>query len=111
MVLRLKFCTREDHVLFTNEVQTLLSKEECGQDLVEGLKSDDFVVRRLCFQWMALTNNVPEDVLKDSLNNSDVLVRLLAAKIIRNTPLLTNKEALLQLMRVNLYMPVRQQWL
>lgn len=111
LVLRLRYAGRDDHSTIIEALRALVASAEAREVLHEGLRSQDQIVRRFCFQ-VALNSSVDGDllfVLRRALENSDPQVRREAVqKLPAVLPIAESKELLVRA-RNDGYMPVRRE--
>jgi len=81
LVHRLKSCSRADHGPFVARVEDLLRQPACAGALSSGTRSGDPKVRRACFSLALESPSFHRaELLRDGLDDSDPIVRVMAAR-------------------------------
>lgn len=110
IVLRLSQWSRIDHSFLVNAIKKLLQTESSHPALLYGLKSQDQVVRRACFQIAleASTINFAE-IIELGSKDEDNLIRIWSVQKIRTLTGIGEVEHLLDIFCADSYMRARQE--
>jgi len=110
LVIRLKGTGRDNHQQLIEAIKRLIKSPESRDELLEGLKSPDLLIRRSCFNLaMDAADSNLTSILQQAFSDQDTVIRLRAAQ---EVPSAFESEILndfLLQMKRDRYMPVRRE--
>jgi len=85
LVLRLKECSRDDHLEVVNSVISIISSEEGSNELINGLETDDPKLRLACYKIILQTKLMDtRTIIKNIMKDSNPFNRLFVLKNIKS---------------------------
>lgn len=102
-------CGRTEHVSLLESVDNFLKHRADPDFIIDGISSSEKLVARACLNLVLTHNLLPEsDLTILGLKNSDVVVRLRCADLLKNLPLAVQKP-LLKIAINDKFMPIRRE--